>query len=134
MNKRSKAKPIGRNSVLKQVGWGSVNLVQISFKDLPFFIKSSLCWLKCVLFSEHGARAHTDLKAASIFKNNSGQINWECKRDRSREKKLLKNYTVRALYNEHHKLRRATLNAKILVVCLQKKKYHKKEKQIIIHT
>lgn len=29
-------------TVEKQVGWGSVNLVQISFKDLPFFIKSSL--------------------------------------------------------------------------------------------
>lgn len=50
------------------------------------------------------------------------------------KKKLLKNYTVRALYNEHHKLRRATLNAKIVAVCSGIIIKKSTEKQIIIHT
>lgn len=50
----------------EQVGWGSVNLVQISFKDLPFFIKSSLRWLKCVLLTEHCECAVRTLSAVSL--------------------------------------------------------------------
>lgn len=71
-----------RQTVYVRRVWCSVNLVQISFKDLPFFIKSSLRWLlKCVLLTEQRARARTrTLSTESASRNNSGQIKTKCER------------------------------------------------------